>query len=423
MRKHLIAAALALASTSALAQDPVDKRVDELFQGRADTLKGELHDLILHEIGHARRLDAARAAGTLDAAKAAAKRASPERIMRRDGSEADADALWADLRKATVVHFAETHDHVRGHELELEAVRQLAGDKGDFAVGFEMFPRSLQPVLDQWTAGELTEWEFMEGVNWYKSWGFPYRLFRPIFLYCRDHHIPLVALNAPADINRKVGRGGLKSLTDEERSQLPAEIVLTNAQHRRNFEEILPHHPGVRVGTFYEAFCVWDEMMAESGANWLKAHGGRLMVIAGSGHIRTGLGIPDRLKRRVKGKYKILYQRDAGEHADNFDLMLAPGADWIWWTKEDHAPAPPRLGVAMDDKLAVTMIGPGSAAEKAGLKVGDVMKKAGKRTLAKPESIRHYLELRKKEDFTLTVERGGKEVKLKVTVPLDSEQK
>ncbi|MCC6741940.1 MAG: ChaN family lipoprotein [Planctomycetia bacterium] len=419
MRSRLLAAALLFAPAAASAEDSIDKRVEELFQGRADTLKGELHDLVLHEIGHARRLAAARAAGTVDAARAAARAARPEVVMRADGRIADADALWADLRKATVVHFAETHDHVRGHELELEAVMELAGDKGDFAVGFEMFPRSLQPVLDQWNAGKLTEWEFMEGVNWYKSWGFPYRLFRPIFLYCRDHGIPLVALNAPADVNRKVGRGGLKSLSDEDRALLPAEIVLTDRQHRRNFEEILPHHPGVRVDTFYEAFTVWDETMAESAANWLKAHGGRMMVIAGRGHIRGRLGIPERLKRRYKSRYRILYQRNVGEFEDNFDLMLDPGADWVWWTKEDHAPAPPKLGVAMDDKLVVTMVGPGSAAEKAGLKVGDVMRKAGKRTLSRPESIRHYLELRTREEFTLTIERDGKEKKLKVTVPLD----
>ncbi|MCE9581427.1 MAG: ChaN family lipoprotein [Planctomycetes bacterium] len=415
----VVAALLALA-TNLRAEDAIDRRIDEIFNGRAATLTGQLQDLVLHEIGHARRLRDADQVGTLKAARAAARAAAPETVMRKSGATADAEALWDDLRAATVVHFAETHDHVRCHDLEFEAVRQLAGEKGDFAVGLEMFPRSLQPVLDKWTAGELSEWDFLEGVNWYRSWGFPYKLFRPIFLYCRDHHIPLVGLNAPADVNRKVGRTGLRSLSDEERAQLPAEIVLTNEAHRRNFEEILPHHPGIKLDTFYEAFCVWDEMMADSGAQWLKAHGGRLLVIAGSGHIRGGLGIPDRLKRRFRGKYRILLQRDVAEADDNFDLMLAPGADWIWWTKEDHVSAPPKLGVAMDDKLAVTLVAPGSAAEKAGVKVGDVMKRVGKREFTQPESIRHYLELRKHEEFTLVVERGGKETRLKVTVPLDS---
>ncbi|KAF0240965.1 MAG: hypothetical protein FD180_4699 [Planctomycetota bacterium] len=417
MRIHL-PAILALLSSLASAEDALDRRIEDLFRGHADGLKGELHDLILHEIGHARRLDAAERAGTVDVLREAARRARPEVLMRENGDTADTAALWADLRKATVVHFAETHDHVRGHELELEAVKQLAGDKGDFAVGLEMFPQSLQPVLDQWNAGELTEWEFMEGVNWYKSWGFPYRLFRPIFLFCREHKIPLVALNAPPEINRKVGRGGLRSLTDEERAMLPAEIVLTDPEHRRYFEETMPHHPGMKIDTFYEAFCVWDETMADRGAAWLKSHGGRLLVIAGSGHIRTRRGIPERLKRRFKGRYRVLYARDVGAPEDNFDLMLAPGADWIWWTKEDHAPAPPRLGISMDEKLAVTLVAPGSAAEKAGVKVGDVLKRAGKRTMAKPESIRHYLEIRTKETFTLLVSRNGADTKIPVTVPL-----
>jgi uncharacterized iron-regulated protein len=410
--------AFALLALVASAEDAIDRRIEELFRGHAESLQGELHDLILHEIGHSRRLDAARRAGTLDAAREAARHAKPEAIMRGNGETADAEALWDDLRKATVVHFAETHDHVRGHELELEAVRQLSRDKGDLAVGLEMFPKALQPVLDKWNAGELSEWEFLEGVNWYKSWGFPYRLFRPIFLFCKEHKIPLVALNAPADLNRKVGRGGLKSLTDEERAVLPAEIVLTDAEHRRTFEEAMPHHPGMRIDTFYEAFCVWDETMADSGAAWLKAHGGRLLVIAGSGHIRHRRGIPDRLRRRFKGRYRVLFPHDVGEPEDNFDLMLAPGADWVWWTKEDHAPAPPKLGLAMDDKLAVTMVAPESPAAKAGLLKGDVLRQAGKRALTKPESIRHYLEIRTKETFTLHISRDGKDLELKVTVPL-----
>jgi len=401
---------------SALLGD-IDQKIDELFRGRSDRLKGEITDLILHEVGHARRVRAAELDGTLKTRRDAARAASPEVLMREDGDAIEPETLWDELRKVTVVHLAETHDQPRHHEIQLEAIRQLDTGKDDLAIGFEMFPRSAQPILDQWVAGELSEWEFMERVNWYKSWGFPYPLFRPIFLYAREHHIRLVGLNAPADINRKVGRGGLNSLTPEERALLPKNIDLDDKVHRRNFEEILPHHPGINLVTFYEAFCVWDDMMAESAALWLKKNGGRLVVIAGNGHIRTRLGIPERLKRRFKSSYRILLTQDVRDPDDNFDLMLAPGADYVWWTKEAHQPDPKRMGVGLDEKLAVTMVAPGSAAEKAGVKVGDIFRKAGKRKLTQPESIRHYLEIRKTDSFKLTVERNGKTVELKIDLP------
>ncbi|MBI2923681.1 MAG: ChaN family lipoprotein [Planctomycetes bacterium] len=396
--------------------DDIDKKIDEVFKGRTDRVVGELTDEILHEVGHTRRLRAARAAGTLDARTEAAKKAAPEALMRESGKTLEPDTLWAELRKVPVVHLAETHDQPRHHEIQLEAIRQLDTGKGDLAVGFEMFPRDLQPILDQWNAGELSEWEFMEGVNWYKSWGFPYPLFRPIFKYCIDHDIKLVALNAPPDINRLVGRGGLKSLTPEQRARLPKQIVLNDAAHRRNFEEILPHHPGINVGTFYEAFCVWDESMADSAAAWLKKNGGRLVVIAGNGHIKGRLGIPERLNRRTNLPYRILLTQDVRDPDENFDLMLDPGADFVWWTKEAHQPAPPRLGIGLDETLKITMVAPDSAAEKAGVKVGDVLKKAGKRIMKQPESIRHFMELRKSDKFTLTVERDGKKVEVSVTL-------
>lgn len=415
MKTALLLLSLPLA---AAAQSDAERRIDDLFKGRPESLTGELHDLIIHEIAHDRRLRDAEVFGTVDDARAAAKAASPGVVMNERGESLERGAMWADLGKATVVFFGETHDHPACHALELETVQKLDGGKGDLSVGLEMFPKSLQPVLDRWTAGELTEFEFLEGVNWYKTWGFPYPLFRPIFLYCRDHKIPLVGLNVEADLNRKVGRTGLKSLTAEERAKLPDDIALDNRAHRRNFEETMPHHPGMRLETFYEAFCVWDETMADSAAKWLQAHGGRMVVIAGSGHIRRKLGIPDRLKKRFKCRTRVLLVRDVGDEEDNFDFTLAPGADWVVWTKEEHAAASPKLGVAMDEKLAVTTIAPGSAAEKAGLKVGDVLKRAGKRALSKPESIRHYLEIRTKETFTLHVERDGEDLSLKVTVPL-----
>jgi uncharacterized iron-regulated protein len=393
----------------------LDKRIDDLFKGRSDRLVGEMHDLVLHELGHHRRLAAAERNGTAEKRRAAAQTATPETLLRENGDPLKPDTLWKELRRATVVHIAETHDHVRGHEIQLEVVQALGPH--DLAVGLEMFPQSLQPVLDRWSAGELTEWDFLEGVNWYRTWGFPYRLFRPLFLYCRENRIPLVGLNAPADVNRKVGRGGLRSLDDADRARLPAEIVLTDAAHRRNFEEIMPHHPGMNTAKFYEAFCVWDEAMADAAARWLREKKTRLVVIAGNGHIRGRLGVPERARRRFDHTYRVLLTWDVRDAEANFDLMLAPGADYVWWTKEDHAPDPPKVGVGLDASLKVTAVSPDSPAAKAGVRVGDVLKTAGKRELKTDTSLRHFLEIRRSDEFTLTVVRSGKELPLRIQVP------
>jgi uncharacterized iron-regulated protein len=395
----------------------LDARIEEAFKGRSERLAGELHDLILREIGHDGRRRRAVARGTERAAREASRRVRPGVSMNLKLDQGDAEDVFRDMVGARVVFLAESHDHPAHHELQLRAVKWLdtGGDK--LAVGLEMFPREIQPVLDRWNAGELSEWDFLEGVNWYRMWGFPYALFRPLFLYCRDHEVALVGLNAPAEVNRKVGRGGLASITPEERARLARDIDLTDARHRRNFEEIMPHHPGMKIDFFYEAFCAWDDTMAESAADWLKSHGGRMLVIAGSGHIRRGRGIPDRLKKRFPVETRIVLPWDVGTEEENYDVLLEPGADWIWWTEEAHQPPPPRVGISTDPALKVTTVAPGSAAEKAGVRVGDVLRRAGKRDLKTTESLRHYLEIRKSDEFTLRVERDGAEVALKIALP------
>jgi uncharacterized iron-regulated protein len=39
-------------------------------------------------------------------------------------------------------------------------------------LGFEMFPRRVQPVLDRWSKGELSESDFLREVDWAQIWGF-----------------------------------------------------------------------------------------------------------------------------------------------------------------------------------------------------------------------------------------------------------
>ena len=60
-------------------------------------------------------------------------------------------------------------------------------------IGFEMFPRRVQPVLDQWVAGSLTAQEFLKQTEWDKVW-FPPHLHAPVRIR-PINKIPMRALN------------------------------------------------------------------------------------------------------------------------------------------------------------------------------------------------------------------------------------
>lgn len=239
------------------------------------------------------------------------------------------DALIADLGRVPVVYVGETHTNPAHHEVQLEILKGLyAAHPSRVVVGMEMFDRTYQPVLDQWVAGKLTWERFLELSHWYANWRYPDRLYRPILEFVRDHHIPLFGLNIPYWIPSNIAVGGIGSLRPEERRQLPAHIDTSNAAHRAFVHKIFMRHhiPGYNhFKYFYEAQCVWEDVMAETIARHLTDD--RLMVVfAGNGHIQHDYGIPDRARARTGKPFLTVSPVSPGTKID------AHAANFLWVT-------------------------------------------------------------------------------------------
>ena len=74
--------------------------------------------------------------------------------------------------KSDVVYVGETHDQIKDHLAQLEALKALRVVRGvKVAVGFEMLNMTLQPVLDDYVFGKLSEEEFLQKADWAKEWG------------------------------------------------------------------------------------------------------------------------------------------------------------------------------------------------------------------------------------------------------------
>jgi len=81
------------------------------------------------------------------------------------------DALIA-LAKHGVVLLGETHDQAAHHRWQLHTIAALFSHRPDMVLGFEMFRRRVQPVLNRWSNGELNESDFLREVDWPQIWGF-----------------------------------------------------------------------------------------------------------------------------------------------------------------------------------------------------------------------------------------------------------
>jgi uncharacterized iron-regulated protein len=217
-------------------------------------------------------------------------------------------ALWQQLALARVVCFGEQHDSPAHHFAQRRALEEIASRSSAehrvFAVGFEMFQRPYQAALSGFVGGSLQEAQFLTESEYRERWGFDFALYRPLLEAARDSSLQALALNAPKELTRKVGRTGIESLDAGEKQQLP-ELDLANADHKAYFEAAMSEHPmppgGPKLENMYAAQVIWDETMAESASAWL-AHAGessRLMVFAGAGHCHK-TAIPARITRRLQ---------------------------------------------------------------------------------------------------------------------------
>lgn len=330
------------------------------------------------------------------------------------------------LTAQQVVLLGETHDRADDHRWQLDVMTALHGRRPDMAIGFEMFPRRVQPVLDRWVAGELTEAEFLKQVDWDAVWGFDAQFYLPLFRFARQHRLPMLALNVEHSLVRQVGALGWEAVPEAQR-----EGVGRPAPPERGYRDLLKAvfeaHPALQNGGnrfehFVEAQTLWDRAMAEGIAKHLRAHPQRLVVgILGAGHIQNGYGVPYQLK-----KLEVARQISLLTWPSDFACeALTPGladALFVIPPQPQTASPPPRLGVRLDmagEGVLIAEVSAGSLAERTDLKAGDVILQAAGR---KPESVEAMRSLVQRQPagtwLPLQIRRGADVLEMVVRFPV-----
>ncbi len=254
----------------------------------------------------------------------------------RTGETVSEQELLSDLLSARVVYLGESHDETMDHAMQYRLLRLLYAQDPALAVGMEMFQEPFQPALDLWSRGELDEVALRTRTEWDDRWGFDIRHYRPLLEMVRAHGIPFWALNAPRELTRAVARGGFEGLTDEQRAQLPEHLGIDDAAHRAMFNEAMADHPhahdAAALDRLYHAQVVWDATMARNVGRGLAAGASRMVVLAGSMHVRAGLGIPKRAESSGGRPYRVVLPVDADD-ADAIEALEEADprpADYLW---------------------------------------------------------------------------------------------
>jgi aminopeptidase N len=270
-----------------------------------------------------------------------------------------------------IVYVGEEHDKLSHHQVQLEVLRALYRQNPKIAVGMEMFQAPSQKALDDYISGAIDERAFLKQSEYFKNWNLDYHYYKPILDFAREKRLPVIALNARREIVAQVASGGLQSLSEKDREDIPPQLDFSDQEYRARLKKVFAAHRGSQEKNFdyfYQAQLVWDETMAESIDRFLKKNPeSRMLVLTGNGHLEYGAGIPKRSFRRNGYDYAIVL--NDGEVKKDI-------ADFIAFPEAMEGPSTPRLMVLLDDRnqsVRVAEFAKNSVAEKAGMKVGDVI--------------------------------------------------
>jgi uncharacterized iron-regulated protein len=251
--------------------------------------------------------------------------------------------LFEAIQTANIIYLGETHDRLADHQAQLGIVQALHAGKPRMAIALEMFQKPYQSALGGYLKGTLSEAGLLKQTQYQKRWGFDWTFYAPIVQFARAKGLPVLALNTPTEITRKVARLGLDALSSDDFKWIPprAEIDLSRGSYRKRILETYESfHQGKgnsdSFERFFQAQVLWDETMAEAIAQyWLKHPDRQIVVLVGQGHILFGEGIPSRVARRIKAagrkdwkQYSVLLNP-----SKEIKNASARAADFFWFSE------------------------------------------------------------------------------------------
>ncbi len=255
----------------------------------------------------------------------------------------DFETLAAEAARSDVVLLGEQHDDRSTHRMELALLQAVARRRENVVLSLEMFERDVQPILDQYLAGTITEAAFLKASRPWPAYATDYR---PLIEFARVHHWRVVAGNVPRRMASAVATRGLPAvsqLTDSTRPWAAARFECPTDDYFKRFAIEMGKHPmgegpppspaelSAMTAKFYQAQCVKDETMAESIVRAYRNPGAPLVIqYNGDFHSAFGEGTAARVRRELPKARVMVISTIPVPSLDSVDAKaMRKQGDWL----------------------------------------------------------------------------------------------
>ena len=402
------------------------------------------------------------------------------RFVLPDGAPANDRDILALADNADYILVGEQHDNPVDHKAQA-ALLDLLARRGGLLLGLEMLPRRYYDFqLAAFSDGRIPLADLPEALNWRHTWGYDFALYWPIFETAQKYRLKICGLNLPDGVRRSVSLKGLAGLSETEKSELPARIIPPPPEQMEKLLAVFRMHgamgekgptvpamatapaaggngrmtvPAAARGPdakkrpeqnrpgrgktadatptaqqmrdrFMLIQSLWDSTMAEQAVTIRKFERRRLMkgtqamprlpmmILAGAAHVEYGYGIASRIKALEPEARILLVMPFSG------DRPREPGAADLYYFSEPRSSTPYGFTfAAREGKLLIINVAPGSRADTAGMRSGDVIVRADDAPALVPVDL-HKAAVRASRQgrpLKFTLDREGKAVQ--VTLP------
>jgi uncharacterized iron-regulated protein len=233
-------------------------------------------------------------------------------VNTKTGKDITLQNMAKELANYDIIFFGEFHDNTTIHNLQKDLLPLIDGKK-ELILSFEMFERDVQPVLDSYLTGKITETTFLENS---RPWGNYDPDYKPLIEYAKSHNLKAVAANVPRRYAGKMARLGLDFLDElepEEMAWIAKSITAPDDAYKKAFFTTMDTgsdtHGMMTAQTdlenMYRAQCLKDDTMAESIVMAIQANPKAMLIhYNGDFHSRSFLGTVSRVQSALP-KLKI----------------------------------------------------------------------------------------------------------------------
>ncbi len=130
-------------------------------------------------------------------------RLDQKKASTREFTISTSEQLFSKIKKSDIIYLGDLHTLDQNTKNLERILRFLKESTNKFAFGLEFVHKSQQQKIEFYLNGHLTELEFLDSINYEKSWKFPWKHYKTLFDFAKKFKITTLALNSHGSLSQR----------------------------------------------------------------------------------------------------------------------------------------------------------------------------------------------------------------------------